>query len=889
MADIAPAEVADVLVRIETDNSSVLTDVVDAANKMPAEIAAVLVPTVSQSLGADVFGVIYVKATDLCVRLATNSQEDAAMTLAEALFGLERQLGRGTNRDRNRHWYIEGIKKVLPVLTKERPDQFLRTLCTWLGRAIKQETRYGNSATGEDRSWYWRPAIEDHEQNRDYDFPCELVGLIRQAFEQAIGDGQTTLVSGLAIAEEQPFSIFKRLRIHLVNHFADQASALAQSMMMDRSMLESDEYKHEYAILVGRRFPRLSQEDRDAWLGWIEAGPDMSEFEEFFKAGAGREPTETDRMDRIANWQFNRLHWIRNHLDGRWRQFYQEMLNKFGEPVLADLNSYHTSRWGFDSPVTAEELAGLPLAEAIERVDAWQPGPVRGFPRDPQKEGLAGVFSQYVAGRAKEFSAQAELLKGRQPIYVRTFIDKMAEAAKAENIDIGAVVRLCAWVVEQPIGVEGIAEEPLGGMVDRDWQYSRDSICQFLRTICGRATEESQEYALFDFRETIAVLLERLTHDSAKSYLVDDAERKNPQVYDFLTAAINSPRGKAVDALIAYVRWLVKQVQREEEGQVVVPNGFGDMPEVKKMLDWQIAEEHASFESFAIIGTYIGLLRWIDESWVEENVSKIFNLTMLERDSTRTPGWAAWNAFLVWGQPSLASYRMLRSQYLYAVERLPKAVVPENAGETPLHHLGEQLILLYGRGNLAECNDEPLLHQFLEAASADVRSQTIAFVGHSLSRSEKLPKVILTRFQGLWDWYWPKFGAGDAKARPQAGLFGQWFTSKQFPDEWSLDRLEQFVQVVPIPDFAEQIAERLAEIADAHLERVTRILDRMIRADEEGWRAYAWYESAQAILRSALQGHETTRPMAVRLIDDLGRRGYLEFGKLLGPSAGTSK
>jgi hypothetical protein len=886
MADVAPNEVADILVRIETDNSSVLTDIVDAAIKMPADIAVALVPTVCKSLRADAFGVIFPKATDLCVQLGTNNQEDAAMVLAEALFGLELH-ERGTKRQRERYFYTEGLKKIVPVLTVRHPEEFVEHLCKWLGTAIKQEADYTGPGTREDYSWSWRPTIEEHEQNRNYDFPCEMVGFVRQAFEQAIDDGQMTLINGLAIVEKQPSSVFKRLRIHLVNRFAEQTPDLARSMMMERQMLEDDECKHEYAMLVGHRFPMLLEEHRNAWLGWIEAGPDMSRFEEFFNAGAGREPTEADRQNRIRNWQFNHLHWIRNHLEGKWHTLYQEMFAQFGEPVLADLNSYHSSGWGFDSPFTVEGLNALSFTQVIEKVDVWQPEQTRRFPRDPRKEGLASTFGQYVASKAEEFSAQAELLKDRQPIYVRTFIDKMADSAKAGGINIGAVLRLCTWVVEQPIGQDA-DDRKSWDMVDRSWRYTRDSICQLLRTLCGRAAEETEQYALYEFRETIIALLEQLTHDPVRSYLVDEAERKNPQVYDFLTSAINSPRGKAVDALIAYARWIARHVQREEAGRMIVPHGFGDMPEVQRLLEWQIATENASFESFAIIGTYIDLLYWIDRSWVEENVSKVFDLDVIERDLTRAYGWAAWNAFLVWGQPSLTLYRMLRPQYAYAVERLPGIVVPENAREAPIHHFGEQLILLYGRGNLAECNDETLLHQFLSAAPSDVRSETIAFVGHSLDHSEKLPEAILARFQTLWDWYWPKFGVLDAKARPQGGLFGQWFTSKQFPDGWSLERLEQFLQVLPIPDFAEQIAERLTELAEVHLETVTRILDRMILADEEGWRAYAWHKSAETILGLALQGNDNVRGMAVRLINDLGRRGYVEFGKLLSRNTNTT-
>ena len=614
----------------------------------------------------------------------------------------------------------------------------------------------------------------------------------------------------------------------------------------------------------------------------VEASPDMAWYDEYHqKASTNAESLAADRQNYVREWQFSRLHWIYEHLSGKWRDFYQEMLSKFGEPFCDDLNSYHSSGWGFDSPFTVEELSAMSFAEVIQKIDAWEPGQKHRFPNDPQKEGLADTFGQYVAGKAEDFSAQAELLKDRQPIYVRTFIDKMTDAVTAGNIDIGAILRLCAWVVEQPIGEDSNADRTSLGMVDRNWQYTRDNICRFLRTLCERAAKDGHEYIPFDFREAIIALLERLTRDPAKSYLVNETERTNLLVYDFLTSAINAPRGKAVDALIAYVRWVARHLQREEGGRKVVPNGLGGMPEVQRMLEWQIAAENACFESFAIIGTYLGRLHWIDPSWVENNVSKIFDLTRIERDPAHAYGWAAWNAFLVWGQPNVALYRMLRPQYGYAVERLPGAVLPQNAGRTPLHHLGEQLILLYGRGNLAECNDETLLHQFLEAAPSDVRSQTIAFVGHSLDHSEKLPEAILLRFQRLWDWYWPKFGTSDAKARPQGGLFGQWFTSKQFPDGWSLERLEQFLQVLPIPDFAEQIAERLTELAETHIETVTRILDRMIRADEEGWRAYAWHKSAETILGLALQGNDNVRGMAVRLIDDLGRRGYVKFGNLL--------
>jgi hypothetical protein len=893
MAKVAPQEVTDILVNITTDNPSVLRDVLDAASNMLPEhatYAARLVPAICKGIEVDVFEIIYPNAIDFCVQMATSDgQEDAAMTLAEALFALECRPGQGTKRDRESYWYKKGLKQLVPVLVEKRPKEFLEALCRWLCTAIKRD-KHDDQETQEDTSWYWRPAIEEHEQNRDYDFPCEMVGFVRQAFEHAIDKERLTLAEGLAVLERQSFTVFRRLQIHLINRFAEQDQDLARSTIMkDRAMLDDGifvEFKHEYAMLVGERFPMLTQDDRNTWLSWVDEGPDMTWYDEHNKdSSANRETLAADRKDYIRSWQYDRLHWIRKHLSGKWLEMYTEMFDKCGEPQAADLNSWHGSvHWGSESPFTVEELNELSFDKALAKVEAWQPGKTRSFPDDPQKEGLANTFGQYLAGKAEEFSAKAEMLKDMQPIYVRTFLDKMTEVVNTKNIDVGTILRLCAWVVEQPIGQDATVDSVSSKMVDRGWQWSRETVCRFLRTICELESEKRPRYALSDFRDAIRALLDHLTHDQAKSHVVDEKEENSPRVYDFLTSAINSPRGKAVDALIVYARWIAKQVQREENGRKIVPNGFDDMPEVREMLDWQIAAGNASFESFAIIGTYIGLLHWIDPSWVKGNTPKIFDLAVIERDPKHAHGWAAWNAALVWGNPHVELYRMLRPQYIYAVEHLSEAVLPPNTGKTPLHHLGQQLILLYGRGNLEEFNDEQLLGQFLEAAPSDVRSQTIAFVGHSLSDlsdSKKSSEAIVSRFQKLWEWYWPKFGQLDAKARPEGGLFAWWFTSKQFSDDWSLKQLEEFVKVVPIPEFAERIAERLAEIPDAHIETVTRILNRMIRADQEGWRAYAWREPAKKILKSALQGNDTLQGMAIRLIDELGRRGYIEYGDLL--------
>jgi hypothetical protein len=881
MAAHLPTEVAGILAFIETDNPSVLRDTLDAAGNMPAGIAATLVPALCKATKAGTLWWRFMNAADLCVQLATEGQTDAAMLLAEALFTPQFEQGKEEPTHRDRHWYIKGLGKVVPVLTAKAPKRFIIDLCDWLAASIAVK-KHIDPESGADYSWSWRPAIEEHEQNRTYDFAGEMVGFVRQAFEQAIIDGSLNLDAGLVIVGKYPYIVFKRLRLHLINRFAKQAPGLARSEMMSRRLFDGDDFKHEYAMLVGRRFPMLLPDDQKTWLGWVDAGPDLSGFEASFKAATGREPTAVDRQGRVRYWQFHRLHWIRDHLEGERRQLYDQMLTEHEDTHLADLNVYHwLTRRGSESPFTAEELSDLPFPEVLDKVSLWQPDK-RQYGPGPDLEGAAKTFGQYVNGRAEELSGQAEVLMDRPPIYVRTFIGQMAEAVKAgREINLGAVLGLCAWVAEQPLAKDGSTDEEPGTLVDKGWQWAREGICELIRAACGASSGDTPRYALEDHRKAMGTLLGRLSHDPTRSYIVDEGERENPRVYDFLTSAINSPRGKAVDALLMYARWIASHTKREKDGRQVVPDGFDGMPEVRAMLDWQIAPENGSFESFAIIGTSMGLLYWIDKSWVETNAPQVFDLAKIEREPTRAYGWAAWNSFLVWGEAHVSYFEMLRPQYAYAVAHLPEAVLPPNAGRTPLHHLGEQLVLLYGRGNLAENDDEKLLYRFLQAVSSEVRSQTIAFVGHSLGNDRKVSGAIVERFMRLWEWYWPEWGQKDAQARPQSGLFGSWFTCNQFPVGWRLECLETLLTPLPIPELAEQIIDELADISDTHIETTMRILDRMVRADKEGWHVGVWHEPTQKILKSAMSGGEIVRGMASQLVDYLGRRGYVEFGELL--------
>lgn len=885
MASVAPQEVADIFAKMETDNASVIGDMLDAAMAMPTNISVSLVPAIQNAARQDALWIHFKDASDLCVRLAQGGEYDAAMKLAEVLFAPSFEEGRKEPRRRDRYWYKDGLREVISVLAGPCAHVLLPKLCDWLNVSIrKRMQRYGDRTSETDYSYVWRPAIEEHEQNKSYDFAGAMTGFVRAGFEQAIGSASISLDEALQIVGRYSFLMFKRLRIHLIGEFAEKNPRLAREVMLDRRLFEDYEYKHEYARLVGKRFSMLEPAEQMEWLGWVCDGPRGEEGE------ALDEPDDQDLTQRRRDYRrFQRLHWVRDHLAGENKRFYQEMLAKCGEPDMADLNvRVGPARWGSDSPMTVDELSRRTFEEAVNVVSSWRPQESR-FD-GPTLDGLGSTFAQYVATDPEQFSLGARALIGRHALFVRKFISQMADAVKdGQQIDLAAVLELCNWVVSRPSEERTTPVQEDEVLVDENWQWTREDISRFLENVCKAKNGEVPRYPMKEFRQPIWMLIENLVHDPTESNIVHDASEDDPRTHDYLDLGMNSPRGCAVWTGLEYARWVANHIKKLDGKEETVPDGFAAMPEVQKMLEWQIAPDNESREVMAVIGAHTSLIYWIDSQWLANNAHQLFNLDAIERAPAAGHGWAAWNAFLVWVRPHIEYYQILKAQFAYAVEQATKVRLPERSRDQPMYHLGEHLVLLYGRGSLGLGDDDGLLRRFVETSRPDIRRHAMGFIGESLEGDNEVPSEVIQRFVSLWDLYWAGPGKEDAAEEPNGFLFGLWFSCGRFPEQWVLDRFADYVRVVPTPEADHAIAKRLAEIAHVDVLASMQILDRIVRGDQEGWRIHGWLDSARDILRQAIRTPGDAMRLAMALIDYLGRRGYTDFGQLLreGTSSGS--
>ena len=445
----------------------------------------------------------------------------------------------------------------------------------------------------------WRPSIDEHVNNLDFDFASSLVGFLREGIEEAVHTRTLSCQEVLDILEDHRYLVFQRIRIHVIKEFCDADVDLVRSVLMDHDLFDDYRYIHEYAGLTGRRFDLLTPQERDTWFEWVEAGPPhMPDFDKL-----DEKEREQARDSRRRYWQFKRLHWVSAYLEGDRRTFYETMLAKYGEPELADMNVGRVaSTSGNVSPMTIGDFSNLTFEEAVGKVSTWRPKEASGF-LEPDVEGLAFTFEEYVGGNPETFSKQADVLIGRPAIYIRSFIAQMVKALEdRHNIDVPSVLVLCQWVLEQPIHENNTPHHNSWDLVDKDWQWTRSEIAKLIEIICKAADNGGSRYSLEDLRKPIWALLSALCRDPAESSIASDLPEDDPRTNSYLTRGLNSPRGKAIAAGLAYARWAADHIKRPRDGHDVVPGGLGAMPEVREMLEWQISTGNRSHEALAILG-----------------------------------------------------------------------------------------------------------------------------------------------------------------------------------------------------------------------------------------------------------------------------------------------
>jgi hypothetical protein len=258
---------------------------------------------------------------------------------------------------------------------------------------------------------------------------------------------------------------------------------------------------------------------------------------------------------------------------------------------------------------------------------------------------------------------------------------------------------------------------------------------------------------------------------------------------DPATMSINTVRGRAMHAVLDYALWVRQRIERAGNAKDRLTQGFGEMPEVRGVLDRHLDPQHdPSLAIRAVYGQRFPWLVMLDPPWAAQSVATIFPLGDVHHDLCD----AAWQAYITFCDPYDDVFELLRDQYSRAVERIATMPTHEWPLADPDQRLATHLMAFYQREKLGLNESEGLLADFYARASDSLRGHALGIAGTSL-RTKEVPPQVLARLLTLWKRRLEaaRSAKPDTPHAAELAAFGSWFVVGKLDDIWAIEQLKE--------------------------------------------------------------------------------------------------
>lgn len=450
-------------------------------------------------------------------------------------------------------------------------------------------------------SWLWRAAIEEHEQNHDWDHLVNaFVDTFRDALSAWVGaepEAAKPYVGDMLADESQ---IVRRLAIHACRTHWD---VLEDTFMGAVSLKHFEDFGHlhEMYMLLNDQFEHCDAQCRATILRLILS---LSE-------GGELVPDERDRRKHL---QRNWLHAIKGKGVREIDDAYELLTAELG-PIrpYPDLISYHSSGWVGDgpSPYTKEELLLFARNRTlVKRVDSYET--TQGEGRSPRKaliDEVSGVVREHPMDFSWLLSENAN--PSRQLQYgilngVAKILESESSAQQRESLS--SILEALAAYMHGIVSDEAFWDEQV--VETGDFEPTKDWIPPVITTIAKNLASNDEIGIPPDVYEALV---------STCLFIMRHAEGITPSG-DPMTATINNPRGRAVEALLQLL------LRSCRDADKISGNHDESWLTAVQLLDQELdgCVQGQRLESSTLFGSFLSQLIYMNGSWVRANIASIF-------------------------------------------------------------------------------------------------------------------------------------------------------------------------------------------------------------------------------------------------------------------------
>lgn len=858
----------------ESDNERVDATLTQVAIELPPDLAKQWAARQESRIKAeDHIGPMRAQALfDLATRLAKNGYTRIALYLLRALFtvlpdaSMDDMGPLGTlprTRTKIRSWqYGHLMEKKLPKFISHcDPLVALKILlCPLLDEAIKYEAAGSDEVEGVpiDYSHVWRPVLakSDRPDFTPYELLTTAVISTTSSTAKAKPEFVPKLVSILE-GRDPLRPIFVRIALHMLLHFPCHSQHLISERLASKKIMSDYRISDEYVDLLKKEFPNMDPSQQGQVVNNILAGPPHE-----------NDPLSEESEERKAKWQLQRLQLISDHLPDDVSDFYRHLKSRYGEPSEHPRNVGITSWVGPTSPLSAGEMAVFTPSEMIQYLIEWV---ITDEWDAPTPEGVSRELAKVVESQAADYAASAMDFSVLEPTYIKGFVDGLKNTFQV--FQWMPVLKLCKWVVDQPREYFYETEVSSSGMDrDPDWGWTRKSIAHLLR----QGLKPGPNQIPYQARDLVLSICEELMRDPEPTPEYENHYGGGRM--DFMNMAINTVRGAAMHAVMAYAVWVTRHL-RENTASMNGQNGLDMFPRVQKILEAHLSiNQDPSLAIRAVYGAWFSDIRWVDQDWADAAVSRLFPLELDKKAYFH----ASWSSFVAVSRADRELFGLLEKRYLHGVELLANA--PEDVMQSK-YKMAEHVSDLF----LMKCidlSDHGVLHKFFCVADDHLRSYTVARIASGMSGSiaEGSSESHIGRLKSFWDQRLERINdiGSPEEFKQELSAFGNWFLSDDFEDFWVIVQLTRTLKLSKSvsPLTWGDVCEKLYRLSAAFPLQTVHCIKYLAEGQNDWF--FATTGHCKDLLTSVINsGNEEAAARAKEVADYLIAKGLSDYGSVV--------
>lgn len=485
-----------------------------------------------------------------------------------------------------------------------------------------------SAGTRKTHGYLFRPAIEDHPQNHEWHGPeNRCVEGLRDVLLSWVSASPETSKDTVSTLLHGELEIARRIAIHVINHRWGDLNGLFITAI--GSDLFRSGHLHELYQLLSVHFHGMNAEQQGAVLDAIEHlnVPEITD--------------DNERLRRIV--QRNWLSALQGKGNERADQWYAKLGNGddgVGVSPHPDFHSYMESSWG-DGPSTYQpkELRAIAqtgsLVEVLnefKQTDRWN---------GPTTRALVNALEAAVAEDPALFvSCLPAFLHANRP-YQYGILNGLKQAWEGSsktpsNLDWNDAWNKILGFLYELISPLSFWTEPIEA--DADFCPSRDWIPPVVADFLRAGTRDDKHAYPPELLPKALVLIEVLLERSEASATPGD---------DPMHMAINSPKGKAVEALFNHALRQCRVSDRasgshERSWGALQPIFFRELEKAKGQ----------NFEFSTLAASYLANVQYMSEAWLVESIRKLFPSEFPDNFYSAIGG-------LAYSEPTKVTYRLL--------------------------------------------------------------------------------------------------------------------------------------------------------------------------------------------------------------------------------------